>query len=307
MPQPKSPARAARATAAKPTTGAGAKRPAGKRAASPKGDASKPKTAAAAKTASAASRPKAASKAKPASRAKPASKTAAKPASKAKPASTKAAAKPAAGRARAAGASAAAGRSTTRRASANRGAPKLTLAPPPPRSERDTSTDDPFATAVSHIREILTRGVVLTAERLQETLDDAVGRGRLTHTDADELVARLVSIGRSQAEDLRVEMDEIRGELEELFGQSPAGVVNAGLRAGSQLTPDRLVREVDRFRRVAGLGPSFPIIGYDDLTAAQIIERLEDLNSAQLRKVRDRERRKAKRQTVLDAIERALK
>jgi hypothetical protein len=159
---------------------------------------------------------------------------------------------------------------------------------------------------VNHIRDFLTRGVLLTAERLQDTLDDAVARGRLTHTDADDLVARLVSIGRSQAEDLRVEMEELRGEIEELLGQSPSDVVNAGLRAGTQLTPDRIVRELDRFRRVAGIGPPFPILGYDDLSAAQVIERLDDLNSAQLRKVRDRERRTAKRKSVLGAIERAL-
>ncbi len=91
------------------------------------------------------------------------------------------------------------------------------------------------------------------------------------------------------------------------MGQSPSDVVNASLRAGTQLTPDRIVRELDRFRRAASLGPAFPILGYDDLSAAQIIERLEDLDSAQLRKVRDRERRTAKRKSVLDAIERALR
>jgi hypothetical protein len=160
---------------------------------------------------------------------------------------------------------------------------------------------------VNDVRDFLTRGVLLTAERLQDTLDDAVARGRLTHADADDLVARLVSIGRSQAEDLRAEIEELRGEIEQLLGQSPSGVVNAGLRAGTQLTPDRIVRELDRFRRAAGIGPAFPILGYDDLSAGQIIERLEDLNSAQLRKVRDRERRKAKRKSVLDAIERALR
>ena len=46
-------------------------------------------------------------------------------------------------------------------------------------------------------------------------------------------------------------------------------------------------REVDRARRAAGVGPAFPILGYDDLTAAQVIERLGDLGAAELRKVRD--------------------
>ena len=54
------------------------------------------------------------------------------------------------------------------------------------------------------------------------------------------------------------------------------------------------------------MGPSFPITGYDDLTAAQIQSRLEGLTPAELRKVRDYERRHGNRKTVLTAIERKL-
>jgi hypothetical protein len=59
-------------------------------------------------------------------------------------------------------------------------------------------------------------------------------------------------------------------------------------------------------RRVAGVGPSFPILGYDDLTAAQVESRLAGLTPAELRKVRDYERRHANRKTVLSAIEERL-
>jgi hypothetical protein len=55
------------------------------------------------------------------------------------------------------------------------------------------------------------------------------------------------------------------------------------------------------------VGPSFPILGYDDLTAAQVNERLGDLDSAQLRKVRDYEKRNANRKSVLAAVEQKLK
>jgi hypothetical protein len=70
---------------------------------------------------------------------------------------------------------------------------------------------------------------------------------------------------------------------------------------------ERVLREVDRARRVAGVGPSFPILGYDDLTAAQVNERLDDLDAPELRKVRDYEKRNANRKSVLAAIERKLK
>jgi hypothetical protein len=110
--------------------------------------------------------------------------------------------------------------------------------------------------------------LVLTRERIQEVLDDAVERGRMTRDDATQLLAELVRRGTAPA---------------------------AGL-----------LREVDRARRAAGLGASFPIASYDDLTAAQVAERLDDLLVPQLRQVRDYERRNANRKSVLTAVERKL-
>ena len=107
--------------------------------------------------------------------------------------------------------------------------------------------------------------LVLTRERIQEVLDDAVERGRMTRDDATQLLAELVRRGTAPA--------------------------------------DRLLREVSR---AAGLGSGFPIDGYDDLTAAQVGDRLDDLSTAQLREVRDHERRNANRKSVLAALERRL-
>ena len=67
-----------------------------------------------------------------------------------------------------------------------------------------------------------------------------------------------------------------------------------------------MLAQADRARRVAGVGPSFPVTGYDDLTASQIEGRLETLTPAELRKVRDYERRNANRKSVLSAIESKL-
>ncbi|MGH2918857.1 MAG: hypothetical protein ACRDLS_09725, partial [Solirubrobacteraceae bacterium] len=69
---------------------------------------------------------------------------------------------------------------------------------------------------------------------------------------------------------------------------------------------DRALRTVDRARRAARLGSSFPVIGYEDLTAAQVRQRLAGLSPAELRKVRDHERRNANRKSVLGAIEKRL-
>src|SRR5437588_300706 len=85
-------------------------------------------------------------------------------------------------------------------------------------------------------------------------------------------------------------------------------VLDDAVRRGARRQPgvDRVLREVDRGRRAAGLPPSFPVLGYDDLTAAQVSDRLGDLTPAELRKVRDYERRNANRKSVLSAIEKAL-
>jgi polyhydroxyalkanoate synthesis regulator phasin len=137
--------------------------------------------------------------------------------------------------------------------------------------------------------------IVVTRERLQEALDEAVARGRMTRDDAGDLLSDLVTRGRKQTDDLR---EDIEGLLVGARGATRKGV------SGSA---ERVLREVDRARRVAGVGPSFPILGYDDLTAAQVNERLGDLGAAELRKVRDYEKRNANRKSVLAAIEQKLK
>jgi len=156
--------------------------------------------------------------------------------------------------------------------------PRKAARPAPKRDDEDV------AHGVSALRELLARAVMLPTERLRETIDDAVRRGRMTRADAEDLAASLIAMGRRQTE-------EVLRDLEQLMG-----------RPGS----DRVLREVDRARRFAGFGGAFPITGYDDLSGAQIISRLDELTPAELRKVRDYERRHGNRKTVLSAVERKL-
>ena len=62
----------------------------------------------------------------------------------------------------------------------------------------------------------------------------------------------------------------------------------------------------DRVRRTARI-PGFPITAYDDLSIRQIDRRLQELSRAELRKVRDYERRNKARKGVLQAVDRKLK
>ncbi len=142
--------------------------------------------------------------------------------------------------------------------------------------------------------------VMITRDRIQETLDEAAERGRVTRSDANELVAELVRRGRQQT-------DELLKDIEGVLGRGREQLETATRRARRTDPVDRLVRSADRARRTVGVGPLFPIVGYDDLTAAQVDERLEGLAPAELRKIRDYERRHLNRKSVLAAVEKALR
>ena len=195
-----------------------------------------------------------------------------------KPAAKSAASKPAAKRS--AAKKPAAKRATTSRASTTRTAA----------TSASASREDAVRANLTALRDTLRKGVVLTAEGVKATLDDAVKRGRITRKDATELSQSLLSAGRSQAEGFR-------SDLEQLLGHG---------RSRAALSSDRVLQEVDRARRRVGVGPSFPITLYDELNASQIVSRLKDLTPAQLRKVRDHEKRHDNRKSVLTAIEKQL-
>ena len=108
--------------------------------------------------------------------------------------------------------------------------------------------------------------MVITRAKLQDTLDDAVRRGRMTRDDATDLLAEIV-------------------------------------RRALSAPTDRVKREV---RRVAGVLDGFPIDEYDELTAAQIISKVGGLETDELRRIRDYERRNANRKTVLAALDAKL-
>jgi polyhydroxyalkanoate synthesis regulator phasin len=141
--------------------------------------------------------------------------------------------------------------------------------------------------------------IIISRERIQQTLDEAAERGRVTRADANELVTELVNRGRTQTDDLLK-------DLERMLDRGRDQIETATRRVRSTDSVDMLVRAGDRARRTVGVGPSFPILGYDELTAGQVEQRLTGLKPAELRKVRDYERRHANRKSVLSAIERAL-
>lgn len=133
--------------------------------------------------------------------------------------------------------------------------------------------------------------VMLTRERIQETLEDAVRRGRVTRSDANDLAGELLRRGRQQTEELLSEMERALGV--------------SGRRSRITDGVGRLAKTAEKARRtVTSGGP--PIADYDELTARQVQTRLGELSPGQLRTVADYERRHANRKTVLAAVDRAL-
>jgi ElaB/YqjD/DUF883 family membrane-anchored ribosome-binding protein len=137
----------------------------------------------------------------------------------------------------------------------------------------------------------------------------------MTADDAQDLGRTLLDRGRKQTNDVLSDLEQLLGrggdqlqDARKAAGRARAQVGDATSRARTRVRDagDAAIAQADRARRVAGVGPSFPILGYDDLTAAQVQGRLDALTPAELRKVRDYERRNANRKSVLDAIERSL-
>jgi hypothetical protein len=141
----------------------------------------------------------------------------------------------------------------------------------------------------------------------------------MTRDDATQLAQALFTIGRQQTDDVMKDLEQLlgrgRSRLEARSARARERSAGAAASARRQVeqaadaarkAADPVLVQADRARRAAGVGPSFPIAGYDDLTAAQIIARLDSLTPAELRKVRDYERRRGNRKSVLDAIEAQL-
>jgi polyhydroxyalkanoate synthesis regulator phasin len=167
------------------------------------------------------------------------------------------------------------------------------------------------AKTVAEFREALRKNligpmemVLLTRQRIEEALEEAVERGRMTSADAQGLATALVQRGRKQTNDVLKDLEQLLGRGRDEIEGRTTGVRKAAGGAVRAASP--ALAQADRARRAAGVGPNFPITAYDELTADQVVSRLSGLAPAELRKVRDYERRNANRKTVLNAIESKL-
>lgn len=204
---------------------------------------------------------------------------------------------------------------------------------------RERTAEEPEASgsraeqSVQAFREALEASVTIPRERLQDVVDDAVRRGRMTRGDAEDLVSRLLNRGREQADEIIGELErvvaQLRGEVGERASQQRRSAARTTDRARRELedATERARQEVgsraegarkravgavdqplataDRARRRARV-PGFPISAYDQLSIRQVDSRLADLTRDELRRVRDYERSHKARKGVLRALDRKL-
>lgn len=171
-------------------------------------------------------------------------------------------------------------------------------------------SDSGLDQSIESFRTSLERTVTVSRERLQEVLDDAVDRGRMTRRDAEAVVSELIDKGRRQR-------DQLLDELERL-GRQLSKQSEKVARQAREVTEKPLAKAEERLRRRAKTGgspatesgataaASFPIADYDSLNVSEVRSRLDGLSDSELEAVRATEEAGKARKTVLSEIEKRL-
>jgi polyhydroxyalkanoate synthesis regulator phasin len=77
------------------------------------------------------------------------------------------------------------------------------------KSTRKTSDATRADKSVQAFRDALDKSVTLSRDRVQEVVDDAVKRGRMTHGDAEKMIGELFKRGRKQTDALLSELERL--------------------------------------------------------------------------------------------------
>jgi len=175
------------------------------------------------------------------------------------------------------------------------------------KGSRETEESSRAEQSVQAFRDALEKSITISRERLQEVVDDAVRRGRMTRGDAEEMVSRLVTRGRDQADDLLSQLERLLSQVREVQDRARQQVGGRAQEARKRAVGavDKPLAGADRVRRAARV-PGFPITAYDQLSVRQIDRRLEELSRVELRKVRDYERRNKARKGLLRTLDHKL-
>jgi hypothetical protein len=148
------------------------------------------------------------------------------------------------------------------------------------------TTGDSYETVVDHTVALQERNVRFW----QGTLDGVVREIREQAESNRALTQELVERAEGQ-----------RGVVQTLIGESVDAYMDL------VYSPFAYYRQGLRLVESGINGGGFPIADYDELNVAEISERLEDLTAAQIREVREYEKRNKDRDTLIEQLDRKLK
>ena len=160
-------------------------------------------------------------------------------------------------------------------------------------------------------RDALERSVTLPRERIQEIVDDAVKRGRMTRDDANELVSKLVSRGRKPVRGARQgPRGAARAGAKRVESRSRKGPqARQGHRRQGRAERPRCGRRAARPRRCRppqGRGRLLPDHRLRRADRGSGHEAARRLTKPELRKVRTYEKNNKARKSILAKIDKAL-
>jgi polyhydroxyalkanoate synthesis regulator phasin len=96
-----------------------------------------------------------------------------------------------------------------KKAAAKKAAPKKSTAKKAGGKKRPSRPTVGLDKSIAQLRDSLEHSVTLSRERIQEVVDDAVKRGRMTHGDAEKMIGELLKRGRKQTDSLLSELEKL--------------------------------------------------------------------------------------------------
>jgi len=153
-----------------------------------------------------------------------------------------------------------------------------------------------------------------TAERLAKTsadsykliIDHVVARQERNVRFAREMFGEAVHEIRHQAQSNRALTQELV-ERAEMQRDAFRTLVGESVDAYTDLLYAPLAYYKQGLRLVESEGAGFPISGYDELNVKEIGERLDGMSAAEIRRVREYEKRNKNRETLVEQFDRKLK
>jgi len=148
------------------------------------------------------------------------------------------------------------------------------------------TTGDSYKTVIDHTVALQERNVKFLRGVFEGTVREIRSQTESNHEVVEELVERA---------------ERQRDAFQTLFEESVGAYVDLAY------APFAYYRQGLRLVENEVIGGGFPIAGYDELNVEEIKNRLDGLTAAQIREIREYEKRNKDRETLIEELDRKLK